>query len=190
MRLRKRETLLVLALALGAPGSASAVEVGGTLYVRAKDTRLLESPSPTSKVLAILQPAQSVVWQGAHPRNKRWHHVKAGGRSGYVFQSNLATKPPSMELVAGEGSGKLDAQAFASSGAAVKAVSSGVLSMGNQRLELKESILQLDALEHFVQERVKDEDVAAHAQQAGLAPAAPTTAAPERKKRKRTGARR
>lgn len=184
----KREILLALALALGAPGSANAVEVGGTLYVRAKDTRLLESPSPTSKVVAILQPAQSVVWQGAHPKNKKWHHVKAGGRSGYVFQSNLATKAPSMEIVAGEGAGKMDAQAFASSGAAVKAVSSGVLSMGDQRLEMKESILQLDALERFVQEKVKAEDVAAHARQAGLAPAAPEIATPARRKRK--GARR
>jgi hypothetical protein len=169
----RRGRWLALALALGASGGALATGANQTLYVRTKNTRLQQSPSPTATVVTLLQPSEPVVWKGVHPEHKKWHQVEVRGQSGYVFQSNLSTKPPSLEIVAGEGAGKVDARAFASSGAAMKGVSSGVLAMGEQRVELKESILQLDELERFVREQVKGEDVIAHARRAGLEPPAP-----------------
>ena len=105
---------------------------GEALYVKAKNTRVMKSPSPTADAVAILQPGQQVVWNGADPKNKQWHSVKApGGKVGYVFQTNLSASAPKMELVAKDGDTKrVDPAAFVASGAAVKALSPGAEKYG------------------------------------------------------------
>jgi hypothetical protein len=164
-----RTRLWVALLALGAAGSAGAVKPGGTLYVKARTTRLMKGPSATADALAVLQPPTPVRWEGADTKHKQWHRVSVEGREGYVFQSNLATQPPSLEVVAGEGAGKVDARAFANSGAAVKAVSSGVIAMGEADVDTGKAVKSLQALEALAR-GVQDADLAAHAKAAGLKP--------------------
>jgi hypothetical protein len=129
----ERGRLWVAALALLAAGSALAVKAGGSLYVKARNTRLMASAAPGADAVAVLQPGQQVEWMGADPKNKQWHQVKVAGRQGVVFQSNLAAKPPNMELVAQEGVKQVDPVAFASSGAAVKLLSDGVIRYGSDK---------------------------------------------------------
>jgi hypothetical protein len=169
VQMRSRTRLWTALLVVGAAGSAWAVKPGGTLYVKARTTRLMKGPSATGDALAILQPPTPVRWEGPDPKHKQWHRVTADGRTGFVFQSNLATRPPSLEVVAGEGAGKVDAKAFANSGAAVKAVSSGVIAMGEADPDTGKAVAQLQALEQLAR-GVQDAQLAAHAKEAGLKP--------------------
>jgi hypothetical protein len=113
--------------------SALAVKVGEPLYIRAKGTKLLASAAPTAKALAVLQPGEKVVWKGADPANKQFHKVESGGKTGVVFVANLSSTPPSTELTAQSGGAAIDAQAFASSGAATKALSEGATSYASTK---------------------------------------------------------
>src|SRR4051812_38371274 len=97
--MHKRARRLVMALGLWATSLALAAAPSDTpLYVKARNTRLMASASPTADVVAILQPGQKVLWKGADPQNKQWHRVVVEGKAGLVFQSNLSKQPPSMEL--------------------------------------------------------------------------------------------
>ncbi len=155
-------------LAVLAFGSATALAVsaGGTLYVKARNTKLLASASPTADVVALLQPGEQVKWQGADPANKQFHKVEYGAKKGVVFQSNLATKPPSTELVASQGGKELDPKAFASSGAATKALGETAKEYG-EKGNMKEAVAKLQALEKL-SKSVTPAEVADHAKKAGI----------------------
>jgi len=146
--------------------SSSAVDVGGELFIKSKNTKLFASPSPTAPVVQLLQPGAAVVWEGADADEKRWHHVKSGSSKGVVFQSNLSPKPPSMELLASEGGKEVDPQAFASSGAATKALGDATVKYGENK-DMGEVVKELDALISLSGE-VTDRDIANHVKQAGL----------------------
>jgi hypothetical protein len=160
--------MLAAVLVLGTAGSALAVSKGGTLYVKAKNTRLMESASPKANTVAILQPGQKVVWEGADTANKQWHRVKVGAKAGVVFQSNLATQPPQMELVAGERVQRIDPQELAGSAAAVKALSEGAIAYGKKK-GYTQAVKELQALEQLAQ-KVEPAHLAEHARTAGLFP--------------------
>lgn len=155
----------LLALLALAPLAAGAADK--TLYVKAKNTRLMQKPSATADAVSMLQPPQAVTWKGAAAGAPQWHQVLVGGKQGFVFQANLAPRPPSLELVAGAGAGKVDARAFANSGAAVKAVSPGVRQAGLQEKDLGRAIAQLERLEELAK-KVDDAQVARHVKAAGL----------------------
>ncbi|MDC0712562.1 SH3 domain-containing protein [Stigmatella sp. ncwal1] len=164
--------LLAALLVLGASSPALAVPVGGTLYVKARNTRLMASASPTANALAILQPGQEVKWQGADPKNKQWHRVVAGKQQGVVFQSNLATKPPSLELVAQDKAVRqVDPVAFSNSGAAVKGLSKGAIDYGKGKNDpgYEQAMNQLQELEALA-EKIGPSELAAHARKAQLFP--------------------
>jgi hypothetical protein len=172
MRKRVREVLAVLSLC--AAVTALAADDKNTLYVKARNTRLMASASPTADVVAILQPGQQVTWMGADTKNKQWHHVKVKGKEtqqGLVFQSNLSTKPPNMELTVRNGSRPVDATAFANSGAAVKGLSEGAIAYGNGKKEpdLSQAVKQVQALEKLA-EQITPAELAAHAAKAHLSP--------------------
>ena len=175
----------VLLLALGLPVTGAwAVQKDGKLYVKARNTRVLKSPLPTSDVVAVLQPGQQVTWKGADPKNKQWHQVtEPGGKPGYVFQTNLSTKPPNMELVAKDGGTRaIDPAAFVSSGAAVKALSPGAEKYGNEKGGTSaKAVKQIKALEDLAN-KVTPEQIAEHVKQAGLFPvvAPNTTVGPQK----------
>jgi hypothetical protein len=143
--MKRTATACVILLALVLARSVLGVGVGQQLYVKAKNTKLFASPSPTSEVVLLLQPGDPVVWRGPDAREKRWHRVDVRGTQGVIFQSNLSPQPPSMEVLASSGGAEVDPQAFASSGAATKAVGDAVMKYG-ERKGMSESVTELDAL--------------------------------------------
>ncbi|QSQ11345.1 SH3 domain-containing protein [Myxococcus landrumensis] len=172
MRTRTRAAWAAVMLALGVPSVASAVAVGGSLYVKAKNTRVMESPSPTANAVVILQPGEQVKWEGADTKNKQWHKVKtSAGKRGFVFQSNLSTTAPEMELVVEDkGKRKVNPAGFVASGAAVKALSPGAIEYGNKKGgNHKQAVAQLQQLEKTAKD-VSTADIARHVTEAGLFP--------------------
>lgn len=170
MSMRTRAAITAAVLALGLPGAAAAVKVNEPLYVKAKNTRVMQSPSPTADTVVILQPGEQVTWQGADPKNKQWHRVDApGGKKGFVFQSNLSTTPPNMELVTDGGQKrKVDPKGFVASAAAVKALSPGAVKYGEGKGgDSKKAVEQIQALEGLAK-KVSPDDLARHAREAGL----------------------
>lgn len=163
---------LVAVLILCAAGLALAQKAKGTLYVKARNTRLMASPSPTADVVAILQPGQQVTWLGADARDKQWHQVQVEGKPrGVVFQSNLSKQPPNMELVTKGGAARPhDPVAFANSGAAVKGLSKGAIGYGEAKgTGYKEAAQQLVKLEELAK-KVTPEQLATHASKSRLFP--------------------
>ncbi len=168
----RKSALLTVMLALGVAGNAlAAVKKGGTLYVKVKNTRLMESPSTGANLLRLLQPGQEVKWLGADPKDKQWHQVEVGGKKGVVFQSNLSSKPPSMELVASkDGVTAKNATEFANSGAAIKLLADGPLQYGQKKgADVKDAVAQLQQLKALTH-TLRESDAARHVKQAGLFP--------------------
>ena len=172
--MRKRVRVLLAALSLCAAVTALAADGSKTLYVKARNTRLMASASPTADVVAILQPGQEVTWLRADPQNKQWHHVQVDGKKikkGLIFQSNLSTQSPNMELTTKSGGRPIDAKAFANSGAAVKGLSEGAIAYGNGKKDpnLSQAVKQVQALEKLT-EPITPAELAAHAAKAHLFP--------------------
>lgn len=170
MSMRTRAGLTAAVLALALPGVAAAVKVGEPLYVKAKNTRVMQSASPTADTVLILQPGEQVTWKGADPKNKQWHQVEAtGGKKGFVFQSNLSTTPPNMELVTVNGEKRqVDPKGFVASAAAVKGLSPGAVKYGEGKGgDSKKAVEQIQALEALAK-KVTSGDIASHAREAGL----------------------
>ena len=159
-------------LALGLPAVASAVKVGDPLYVKAKNTRVLATPSGAVDAVAVLQPGEKVKWGGADAKQKQWHRVTtATGKKGFVFQTNLSTTPPNMELVTdGGGKQQVDPKKFVASGAAVKALSPGAERYGKDKGgDHRQAVADIQALEKLAK-NVSTKDIAAHVTAAGLFP--------------------
>jgi uncharacterized protein YgiM (DUF1202 family) len=170
MSMRTRATLTAAVLALALPGVASAVKVGEPLYVKAKNTRVMQSASPTADTVLILQPGEQVTWKGADPKNKQWHQVEAtGGKKGFVFQSNLSTTAPNMELVTENGEKRqVNPKGFVASAAAVKGLSPGAVKYGEGKGgDSKKAVEQIQALEALAK-KVTTGDLSSHAREAGL----------------------
>lgn len=172
--MHKRARRLVTALALCAASTAGAASTANqNLYVKARNTRLMASASPTADVLAILQPGQKVTWKGADPKNKQWHHVLVDGKEGLVFQSNLTKQQPSMELVAKEGSRTTDTRGLVSSGAAIRGLADGAAQYGQEKGKkvpsFSESVAQIKKLEELAKTITPDE-LSAHVDKAHLFP--------------------
>jgi hypothetical protein len=165
--MKTRWTLAVMGLVAGTAATAVAAKVGDTLFVKAKNTKVVAKASPTADVVAVLQPGDEVTWQGADKKEKRWHKVSAGGKEGMVFQSNLTTKKPSMEVVGTSGE-QVDAKAFASSGAATKALGPGAKQYGEKK-NLQDTVAQIEKLEVQAKE-VTTKDLAEHSKKNGLFP--------------------
>jgi len=171
MRIAAKRLVAVL-LSLGAAGLALAEKPKVTLYVKARNTRLMASTSATADALAILQPGDQVTWLGADPKNKQWHRVEVAGKpQGVVFQSNLSKQPPNMELVTKGGAPQLhDPVAFANSGAAVKGLSKGAIGYGQAKgADFKKATEQLQRLEDLAKQ-INTEQLAQHASQSKLFP--------------------
>ncbi len=138
-RITQGLALVVVLLA----GPALAVGKGGTLYVKNKEAKLLSKPDATSKVLTQLRPGDAVTWQGAAPENKQFHKVTAGRLEGYLLQQNLSPNKPAAEYLAKDDGKAIDPQAFASSGAATKALSEAALKFSEARAKERPSVVQL-----------------------------------------------
>ncbi|AKQ69456.1 hypothetical protein A176_006368 [Myxococcus hansupus] len=172
MGMKTRVAWAAALLTLGVPAVASAVKVGEPLYVKAKNTRVLATPSGSDNAVAVLQPGEQVTWGGADAKQKQWHRVTtATGKKGFVFQTNLSTTPPNMELVTdGGGKQQVDPKKFVASGAAVKALSPGAERYGKDKGgDHQKAVANIQALEKLAK-KVSTEDIAAHVTAAGLFP--------------------
>lgn len=109
------------AIALIGASGAWAVAKGGTLYIKSKDTKVLKDPKADSKPVTTLQPGAEVTWNGPSDKDKTFHEVTAGGKKGFVLMTNLSPSKPATEIDSTSGK-PMSAQAFASSGAATKAL--------------------------------------------------------------------
>jgi hypothetical protein len=178
--MHERARWLVAALALCAAHPALAVKPGEPLYVKARNTRLMASASPTADVKAVLQPGQKVTWNGPDPKNKQWHMVEVDKKTGVVFQSNLSTNPPDLGLVAKDGPSASDMRGIANSGAAVRGLSDGAkkygLEKGQKEPTYKQAVDQVVDLEELAL-KLTPQDLAEHAEQAHLFPVVGPTAA-------------
>jgi hypothetical protein len=161
-----RQAATVLALVLVA-GAAWALAPGDRVYVRGRDVAVLQSTAPGAATVVKLQPGDSVTWQGADKKKPSWHRVDtASGKSGVVYFANLSTTSPEKELVSTPaGVKKMDAQAFASSGAAGKALTEGAVRYGDQpeknkgdvRPTMKDAVRQTETLEAIAAQRTGPE---------------------------------
>jgi hypothetical protein len=147
--LERLPTLLAL-VCVATSGNALAVTPGGTLYIKAKNTHLKASNSPTADTLVVLQPGKAVTYDGRQG-NTPWCKVtvpgdKKGPVQGFIYQANLSVSPPSMEVTSKNPGKPLSPEAFASSGAAVKALGPGAIAYG-KTLSRPESVQQLIELE-------------------------------------------
>jgi len=165
-----RQAAVVLALVLVA-GAAWALAPGDRVYVRGRDVAILQSTATGAATLAKLQPGDAVVWKGADKKKPTWHRVDAKAKDGFVYIANLSTTPPASELLTSpQGAKKVDAQAFASSGAAGKALTEGAIRYGNQDEKnkgpqhptMKEAVRQTQTLEAIAAQRT-DEEISAQA---------------------------
>lgn len=184
MRLTKLPALVVLAgAALGGP--ALAVTPPAPLYVKAKNTHVKDSASPTANTLVVLQPGKEVTYQGREPGTP-WCKVKVEDKKktyeGLIYQANLAVSPPSLEVTSKNPGKPLSAEAFASSGAAVKALGPGALAY-SKTVSRPESGRQLETLEKLAKD-IPDEEVARYAVEGGLPEVVGTTALAKRSTKK------
>ncbi|WPB79864.1 SH3 domain-containing protein [Archangium violaceum] len=169
MSLEKLPPLLAL-MCLAVPGTALAVKPGGTLYIKAKNTHLKASSSPTADTLVVLQPGKEVTYDSREGKTP-WYRVtvpvdKKGPVQGFVYQANLSVSPPSLEVTSKSPDKPLSPEAFASSGAAVKALGPGAIAYG-KTLNRPESVQQLIALESLAAS-IDTAQVAEYARAGGL----------------------
>jgi hypothetical protein len=159
--------LALVGLSLGGPALAD--EPARTLYVKAKNTHLKASGSPTADTLRVLQPGHPVSYLGREGTTP-WHRVSVaadkGALQGFIYQANLSASPPALEVLSKDPRKPLSPEAFASSGAAIKAIGPGTIEFG-KTLEHSESVQQLIHLSELASQ-VKDADVAAYARAGGL----------------------
>ena len=159
--------LALVGLSLGGPALAD--EPARTLYVKAKNTHLKVSGSPTADTLRVLQPGHPVKYLGRESTTP-WHRVSVaadqGPLQGFIYQANLSASPPALEALSKDPQKPLSPEAFASSGAAIKAIGPGTIEFG-KTLDHSESVQQLIHLSELASQ-VRDADVAAYARAAGL----------------------
>lgn len=128
----RRLTRLALATALLAM-PALAVSKGGKLYIKTKDTKVLDKADAKGKVVGTLQPGDEVTWNGADGANKQFHSIDSGKVKGFTLQTNLSPSKPQAELLARDNGAPIDGKAFASSGAATKALNEAALKAAGKK---------------------------------------------------------
>lgn len=111
----------VAAIALISASGAWAVAKGGKLYIKAKDTKVLKEAKAGATAVVTLQPGKEVIWNGPDAKDKTFHEISVDGKKGFVLMSNLSPSAPAAEIDSSSGK-PMSAQAFASSGAATKAL--------------------------------------------------------------------
>lgn len=149
---------LIIGLAAGAllvSSAALAVKSGDTLYVKTKDAKLLDKPDAKGKTIGTMKPGDTVTWKEAD-KNKPFHKIEAAGKSGFTVQQNLTPNQPASEYKTSDGK-PIDQVAFASSGAATKALSEAGLKYAEEETSttvdlrvLTQGILSAEAVSQSV----------------------------------------
>lgn len=74
------------------------VRIGGALYIRNRNVRLLDRPTADARVIDVLQPPTEVTWLGPDSRDRRWQKIRHGTQVGVVLGANLSTTKPDMQV--------------------------------------------------------------------------------------------
>lgn len=125
----------VAAAALLSASGAWAVKVGDNLFVKAKGVKLLKEAKATSAAVAgtkELNVGEEVKWKGPDAKDKTFHQIEVGTKSGFVPMTSLSPNKPSLEI-AEAGKPGLDTKAFASSGAATKGLTNAALAYSGEK---------------------------------------------------------
>ncbi len=186
---RQRLPALLALACMMTGGPALAVKPPGTLYIKAKNTHLKASSSPTANTLEVLQPGKDVTYEGKEPGSP-WCKVRVAQEKksplrGYIYQANLSVSPPSMEVTSKSPGKPLSPQAFASSGAAIKAVGRGAITY-SKTLPQSQSGEQLKKLNELALQ-VTDAEVAEYARAGGLPEVVGTATLAKRPAKKKGG---
>jgi hypothetical protein len=126
--------LNLLLLSLCVSCVAWAVKPGGALFIKVKDAKMTKTADPRTDVVARPTAGKEVVWKGASPTNKEMHEVIFEGKTGFTLQQNLSPNKAKEETISDDGK-KVDAQALASSGAGVKALSEAALNYSSGKVD-------------------------------------------------------
>jgi hypothetical protein len=130
-----RQSLKFLLLAASCAAVCWAVKPGGSLYIKVKDAKLTKTADPRdANVVARPNAGVEVIWRGASPSDKSMHEVTVEGKTGFTAQANLSPSKPKVETISDDGK-KVDAQALASSGAGVKALSEAALKYSGGKVD-------------------------------------------------------
>ncbi|MBP6003358.1 MAG: hypothetical protein KA746_08005 [Pyrinomonadaceae bacterium] len=73
----------------------SNVKIGGILYIKCKDCKLVKTPKANDKDYGflMLQPQTPVQWLGPAPEDPTFHKIEYKGQIGYTLRQNLTTSP-------------------------------------------------------------------------------------------------
>lgn len=159
-----RQTLkgLAIAAAVLLAGTALAVSPGGKLFVKAKNTKVYDKPNASAKVVGTLQPGDEVTWNGSAKANPQFHDVTFAKGKGFAHQSTLSPKKPTGEVLTSDGA-PVSAQAFASSGAATKALTeAGVKYAAEKGPDAQAAAAEVIYVEEWSKASATPETVAKH----------------------------
>lgn len=129
---RKRWLLLASLWVTGV--AFAALSAGQKVFVKAKNTKVLRSAEFAAAAVDTLQPGELVVWQ--KKQTDQFHAViTPKGKKGFVYFANLSTQPPMVEYLRKTGDKPADPKAFATSGAATRALAPGPIAYGETKLD-------------------------------------------------------
>ena len=112
--------LVALAAGLVTTSAVAGVAKGGKLFIKNSGVQMTEKADGGGKKTP-LKLGDEVTWNGPDEKNKQVHSIEFKGKKGFVQMANLTPNKPADEI-AGDGKAT-SAAAFASSGAATKAMS-------------------------------------------------------------------
>jgi hypothetical protein len=154
-----------LALALLPCTGALALKDGDTVYVRSRNTKLLEAPRADANAKQTLSAGEALTWRRAAAGNFHEVQTRAEQQTGFVYYANLALKLPKEERWSAANT-TADREAFATSGAATRGLTQGAVQLAATNASLAEAAVALKALE-MLQAALTDEELQAQLLRAG-----------------------
>jgi len=112
--------------------AATAASVARTMYVRARNTHVMQAPDVSAKTVAVLQPGAEVGYVGPAEKAPGWHQVAVQAARGFVYQSNLSVTKPSLAIGDSSAPRPHDGQASPTFGAVIPGLGPGAIRYGTQ----------------------------------------------------------
>lgn len=157
----------VAAAALLSATGAWAVKVGDNLYIKAKGVKLLKEAKPTAAAIGKeLNVGDAVKWKGPDAKDKTFHQIEIGGKSGFVLMSSLSPNKPAPEI-AESGKPAMDTKAFASSAAATKGLAGAALNYSGEVPDTKKAAVQVIYAEEHNKNKGTPEAIALKSKELG-----------------------
>jgi len=118
---RTKWALIALAVLSAASVAMAGVAKGGKLYIKGTGVNMWDKADASGKKTA-LKNGDEVTWQGPSDKDKSMHAIEFKGKKGFIQMMYLTPNKPADEVASSDGK-MTSAAAFASSGAATKAMS-------------------------------------------------------------------